>query len=242
MKADQPRREVADGCQVLAWIGQADFIWGHAGMRDPEGRGVWIKRRGIGFDEVRPDDVHLVDESGTVLEGGGEVHGEVHIHTQVLKMHPRMNAVVHTHAPGPVALAALRQPVLPVSHEGTFFAPTGVPVFDETGALIATPELGRRAASRLGQGSAMILRNHGIVTAGVDMAHAVAAATFLERACAIQLRCVGGGEALAHSDPEEAGRKRNQCYSETQIREWWAYVKRQATAARGGAGKPGGAA
>lgn len=227
MKVCEPRREIADACQVLAWIGQSDFIWGHASMRDPGGRGIWIKRRGIGFGEVQPDDVHLVDELGTMLEGRGEVHGEVHIHTQVLKMHLEMNAVVHTHAPGPVALAALRQTVLPVSHEGAFFASSGVPVFDETGALIVSTELGKRVASWLGHGTAIILRNHGIVTAGVDMAHAVAAAVFLERACDIQLRCMGTGMAPAHSSPEEADRKRAQCYSETQIGEWWDYVKRQ---------------
>lgn len=237
MHGHGPREEVADACRVLAWIGQSDFIWGHASMRDPAGRGTWIKRRGIGFDEVLPDDVHLVDDQGSVLEGGGEVHGEVHIHTQMLKAHRELNAVVHTHAPGPVALAALRQPVLPVSHEGTFFAPSGVPVFDETGALIASPDLGRRVADWLGSGTAVILRNHGIVTAGVDMAHAVAAAVFLERACDIQLRCLGTGLDLAHSSPEEAGRKHAQCYSETQIREWWAYVKRQSE----GPGKPGSA-
>jgi L-fuculose-phosphate aldolase len=126
-----------------------------------------------------------------------------------------------------VALAACGQPVLPVSHEGTFFAPSGVPVFDEAGVLISSPSLGERVANRLGAGTAIILRNHGVVTAGVDMAHAVAAATFLERACDIQLKCLGAGGTPAHSSPAEAVEKRAQCYSETQVREWWAYARRQ---------------
>jgi L-fuculose-phosphate aldolase len=227
MSVGEPRQEVADACRVLAWLGQADFIWGHVSMRDPGGRGTWIKRRAIGFDEVTPDDVHLIDDEGAIREGCGAVHGECHIHTQVLKMRHGMNAVVHTHATGPVALAALGQPVLPVSHEGTFFAPSGVPVFDETGEMIVSSALGENVATRLGSSSALILRNHGIVTAGIDVAHAVAAAAFLGLACDIQLRCLGTGLSVSHSSPEEAARKRGTCYSETQVREWWVYVKRQ---------------
>ena len=38
-----------DGCRALAAAGQADMVWGHPSVRDPEGRGVWMKASGWGF-------------------------------------------------------------------------------------------------------------------------------------------------------------------------------------------------
>ena len=63
------REEVALGCRVLGKEDQGDLIWGHVSGRDEEGRGVWMKASGLGFEEVRPDDVVLVSWDGEVLAG-----------------------------------------------------------------------------------------------------------------------------------------------------------------------------
>ena len=50
--ADRALALAKDGCRVLAAAGQADMVWGHPSVRDPEGRGVWMKASGWGFEEV----------------------------------------------------------------------------------------------------------------------------------------------------------------------------------------------
>src|SRR5689334_4737753 len=82
-ESTDPRDEVAAGCRVLADHGHGDLIWGHVSARDPQGRGTWMKRRSIGIEETRPEDVLLIDGTGRVLSGDGEVHGEFPIHTQI---------------------------------------------------------------------------------------------------------------------------------------------------------------
>ena len=45
--------ELAYGCRILHMEGHADMTLGHLSLRDPDGRGVWLKRSGIGLGEVR---------------------------------------------------------------------------------------------------------------------------------------------------------------------------------------------
>jgi L-ribulose-5-phosphate 4-epimerase len=208
MSVAELRRDVALGCRILAGEGHDDFVWGHVSARDPDGRGAWMKASGVGFEEVRDDDVILVDRSGEVLEGDGGRHIEYPIHTEVLAARPDVGAVAHTHADHSVALAAAGEPLLPVSHAATLFVPPAVPRFTLTADLIQTPELGRAVAQTLGGEHAVFLVNHGIVTTGDDVADAVVRAVILERACSVQLKVRAHGGTPSWSPDDEAMAKR----------------------------------
>lgn len=41
--------EVVRASRALAAAGLTDMVWGHAAIRDPDGRGVWMKAAGWGF-------------------------------------------------------------------------------------------------------------------------------------------------------------------------------------------------
>jgi ribulose-5-phosphate 4-epimerase/fuculose-1-phosphate aldolase len=222
-----PRDDVASACRVLATHGHGDLIWGHVSVRDPHGGGTWMKRRSIGIDETRPEDVLLIDGAGRVLVGDGEVHGEFPIHTQVLRAHPEVNAVVHTHAPHAVAFDALAVPLLPISHDAPLFVPPDVARFRQTADLIVTLALGDDVAAAIAGRNALLLRNHGIVTAGRNVAEAVLAAVFLERACQQQLLAMSAGTIRLWSDDEEAHAKRASLFSPTQMDQTWNYMVRR---------------
>jgi ribulose-5-phosphate 4-epimerase/fuculose-1-phosphate aldolase len=220
------RRDVSLGCRVLAREGHGDLVWGHVSARDPDGRGVWIKRAGLGFEEVAPEDVHLVTPAGEVAHGAGRRHAEYPIHTEVIAARDDVRAVVHTHAPHAVAFGALATPLLPLSHEGTLFVPPDIARFTRTGDLILTAELGRELAIALGPRNAVLLRNHGIVTVGRDVATAVTTAVLLERACRAQLVAMAAGTISRWSDDDEALAKRDHCYAPEQLAMAWAYLVR----------------
>ena len=38
--------ETAQANRALGAAGQSDMVWGHVSIRDPEGRGVWMKASG----------------------------------------------------------------------------------------------------------------------------------------------------------------------------------------------------
>ena len=224
--SEDVRALVATASRVLAAAGQGDFIWGHASVRDPAGRGAWLKSARWGLEEVTADRVHLVSEDGRVLDGDGQRHSEYPIHTEIMIARPDIGAVVHTHPPHAIALAATGQPLRPVSHAANYFVPPDVPRFTATTDLIRTPELGRQVAATLGACPAVFLVNHGIVTVGQDLQAATVAAVLLESACRQQLLTHAFGGWPTWSSPEESQSKRRNIYTDASVRAVWDYLVR----------------
>lgn len=225
--ATELRAHVALGCRVLADNGHDDFVWGHASVRDPDGRGVWMKAATLGFEEIGTDDVVLVDHDGGVLEGSGARHSEWPIHTEIVAARADVGAVVHSHPPHAIALAAAGEPLRPLSHAGTLFVPPDVPRYERTSDLIVTRELGRDVAAALGDAGALLLVNHGIVTVGADLQSAVVRAVLLEKACHQQLLAAGFGGASHWTSDEEALAKRERVWAPAHQQMMWDYLVRR---------------
>ena len=224
---DEIRLLVSQSSRIIGAAGLDDFIWGHASARDPQGRGAWIKRSGIGLSEISPEDVHLVSPEGDVLDGEGVAHLEYPIHTEIYKARPDVGGVVHIHPPHAVALAASGSELLPVSHQATHFAPGSPPVYADTSDLIRTMGLGADVAKQLGDRNAVFLMNHGIAAVGPDLRSATITALLLEEACEQQLRTAGYGEISTWTDEAEAVEKRDRIYSLGAMANVWSYLLRK---------------
>ena len=227
MSAD-PVAEVVLAHRALAAAGLADLVWGHVGVRDPDGRGVWLKAAGWGFEEVDADRVVLVSDGGEVLAGTGQRHVEYPIHTEVLRARPDVRAVVHTHGEAVTAFAALGVPLRAVNHDGVLFSEPDVPRFGGTGGLIRTLELGASVAGALGAAPAVLLPRHGLVAAGPDIAAAVMYAVLLDRACRAQLTAMAAGPLTGWSDAAECAQKRAECWNPRQLHAGFRYLLRTA--------------
>jgi L-fuculose-phosphate aldolase len=227
------REQVALASNLLGLEDLGDFVLGHVSQRDPDGRGVWMKASGWAFEEITPDRVVLVGWDGTVISGDGRRHLEYPIHTEILRVRPDVQSVVHVHAPHATAFAALEQPLRPISHEGTLFVPPDIARFTQTGDLIITRELGEALAKAVGMRNAALMVHHGIVTAGPNIQTAVVLSILLERACRKQLLAMAAGELRSWSSDDEALAKRAHVYNPDPI---WSYLTRKLeTSHRGGA-------
>jgi ribulose-5-phosphate 4-epimerase/fuculose-1-phosphate aldolase len=224
---DDPIDTVVKASAALAAAGLSDMVWGHASVRDPDSRGVWMKASGWAFEEIDHDKVVLVDSAGTVLSGAGQRHLEFHIHTAILAARSDVHCVVHTHAATVNAFASLGRDLHPISHDGVPFAYPQLPRFTKTGALIATPELGRTLATALGDANAILIPNHGAVTVGPDAATAVMLSVLLESACRTELLAAAAGGPRYWSDEQETRFKRKQAWNHTQINAGWDYLVRR---------------
>lgn len=214
--------------RALAAAGQGDMVWGHVAVRDPAGRGIWIKAPGWGLEETRADRLQLVSFDGTVLVGEGPPHKECAIHLEILRAREKAQCTVHTHARAAVAFAALDTPLLPISHEGALFGGRDVPRFTETGRLITTPALGKALADTLGDSPAALLPKHGLVAAGDSVGAAVMHAVLLDRACSLQLQVMAAGPVAISSDAAEAAAKSVECWPDSQLQAGWEYLTRLA--------------
>jgi ribulose-5-phosphate 4-epimerase/fuculose-1-phosphate aldolase len=219
--------ETAQANRALGASGQSDMVWGHASIRDPEGRGVWMKAAGWSFDEVSSGRVALVSSAGEVLAGHGPRHLEYPIHTEVMNARPDVGCVVHTHAPAAVSFAALDQTLLALSHDGVEFAEPQIPRFTVTGSLISSAGLGKALAETIGAGVGCLLPRHGLVTVGPDAMTAVMRAILLARACGVQLQAMAAGPIRSWSDSDEIAKKKAEVWPESQFRAGYAYLCRQ---------------
>jgi L-ribulose-5-phosphate 4-epimerase len=220
------RELVVQASRALAAAGLGDLVWGHASVRDPRDRGAWMKASGWGFEEVDRDRVVLVSPEGEVLDGTGKRHLEYPIHTEIMALRPDVHAVVHTHAPALAAFASLGRELKPISHDAVPFTYPQLPRFLETGALIATTELGQALAHSLGEANGILMPHHGAVTAGPDVETAVVYAVLLERACRTQLLAEAAGGPATWSDETETAFKRDQVWNRGQLHAGWNYLLR----------------
>ena len=139
---------------------------------------IAITPSGISYAEMRPEDVCLVTLDGaepaeTVQETPSS---ETPMHLAIYAA-TKAGAVVHTHSPEVIALSAAREE-LPAIH----YAITGLggPVRVAPYVRFGSAGLAAAAVKALDGRSAVILRNHGAVTYGRDLAQAYDRAVLLE--------------------------------------------------------------
>ena len=210
---DALKRDLVLACRILAGEGQADNIYGHVSARMPGAETFWMKGSGIGLDEVTEEHLVRLELGGRLIEGWPRRHEEWPIHAEVLRARPDVNAVVHTHPKFSIALAARGLELRPVSHEGSYFWPPGVPTFTEFTDLVRTTTQGEHVARALGHSRALFLRSHGIVVVGPTIAEACCAAVMLERAAEIQLIAQPSRDTpIQYTSEDEALRKKSIWY------------------------------
>jgi len=178
--AAQLADDVLFGARVL-YRELAD-IFGHvSGRLPPEAKreGLLFTRMRIAPKPLDPDEVMEIDFSCRRVKGKQHVSGETIIHTEIYKARPDVGGVVHAHPFHVVVLSATGRE-LKTFHPASIAFGNGVPLFG--GQQINTDKDGRDLAQKLGARSAIILKNHGAVTVGKDVAEAVVRMYYLERA------------------------------------------------------------
>jgi L-fuculose-phosphate aldolase len=219
------RTKVAGACNILAMEGHMDTIYGHVSARI-EGTGhLWMKPHTMGLEEVRPHDVITIDLDGNKLAGELPRHAEFPIHTEIYRRRPDVQCVVHTHPPYATAFSAVNEPLRPVNHEGTLFAPA-LPRFVQTSDLMVTAALGQAVAATLAGGNALLLKNHGIVVVGSSVEEACITAVVLEKAARMQLLARQYGD-IEWTSEAEALQKKARIYSPQAFEHMWHYFLRK---------------
>ncbi len=67
---DRKLIQLAEAHRILAQNGHSNVTLGHLSLRDPQGRGFWLKRMAIGLHEVRDGaDFILLDLQGGSRSG-----------------------------------------------------------------------------------------------------------------------------------------------------------------------------
>lgn len=217
------RTQVAWSCRILAMNGHVDMTLGHVSARGPENQ-IYIKRKGIGLDEVTPRDILTLDLSGAKVEGDGEAHLESPLHTEIYRIREDVGSVIHTHPPYTTALSATKAKLEMLNHDSLLFY-DGLAYFDENAGLVSNAALGEAVAEALGQRKAILMRNHGVLVVGKSVPWATYIALTLERAVKIQHIASDLG-ALSPLQNEKAEHIFGEKYRDDFTESYWQYLIR----------------
>jgi L-fuculose-phosphate aldolase len=180
--------------KVLVMQGQDDFTRGHISMRLPDDPSLFfMKPHSVGLDEITTANILTIDLEGNVVAGTARRHSEVYIHSEILKARADVNCVIHTHPPYSVALSATGRPLRCYSQPSALFY-DALGVYTDTINLIRTHAMGAGVAKALGPHRAVLLKNHGVVVTGKDIAETVIGTIMLENAAMVQMIAEAAGD------------------------------------------------
>ncbi|MFR9562434.1 MAG: L-ribulose-5-phosphate 4-epimerase [Rikenellaceae bacterium] len=74
------------------------FTWGNVSEIDPESRLVVIKPSGVSYDEMRAEDMVVVDLDGNIVEGDLNPSSDTPTHLALYRAFEGIGGVVHTHS------------------------------------------------------------------------------------------------------------------------------------------------
>jgi L-fuculose-phosphate aldolase len=184
------REELVRACNVLFSVKAAgDGLGGHLSFRLDQNR-ILIKPRPISWRGLTPEELIVLDFNGKRVDGPADERSAVRewpIHARVYAARPDVHCVLHAHPHASTLMAALGIAVEPLDQDCAAFAGR-LPVLDNGAVSIATLELGDEVARALGSERALLLKNHGSVVAGADIASVCVTAYRLEKLAETMLR------------------------------------------------------
>ena len=92
------KEEVFHANLDLVKHGLVIFTWGNVSAIDRESGLVVIKPSGVSYDEMKAEDMVVVDLEGNVVEGNLRPSSDTPTHLVLYKAFPEIGGVVHTHS------------------------------------------------------------------------------------------------------------------------------------------------
>jgi len=192
--------KLAKAGRILDLNGHSDKIFGHVSMRDPDGRGFWMKRHKISIGELWDHrDFLLVAFDGKKLYGEGDRHSEWPIHAKIYEARKDVNAVGHTHPFYGCIYSGVEEPLCTITGD----APPP-PRFTIMSGMVVKPEQGEALAKALGKANALFMRNHGVVFCGASVEGMACNGVALEDRCRQVLTAKSSGFDVKPIPAEEA--------------------------------------
>ena len=200
------RIDLAACYRLVDHYGLSDMMANHISSHVPGEPGAFlINPYGMMYEEITASSLIKVDLSGEVLLapdfgalGYGINRAGYVIHSAVHAVRPELACVIHTHSFASMAVSALACGLLPITQTAMRFLKIGY--HDYQGVVLDAAEQ-VSLLHDLGQGEALILRNHGAMVVGRTVGEAFNWLHRLELACRSQLAAMACNSPLVSVAP-----------------------------------------
>jgi len=201
------RVDLAACYRLIAHFGWDDLVLTHNTARVPGTTDqMLINPSGLMFDEITASNLLKVDiTDGRLIEPSEHepINAGVVIHGAIYLARPDVQCVIHTHTEADIAVGVLEEGLLPLSQWAMrFYGRLGYHDYEGVSLDIDERE---RLAHDIGQHPVLVLRNHGLLATGRDVAEAFSLTYHFERSAEAQLKiqaAAAGGSKIVVPSPE----------------------------------------
>ena len=122
---EELKREVLEANLLLPKHGLVTFTWGNVSGVDREKGLFVIKPSGVEYDELKSEDMVVMDLEGNKVEGKLNPSSDTKTHLVLYNAFPKLGGIVHTHSPYAVAWAQAGRdiPAYGTTHADYFYGP-----------------------------------------------------------------------------------------------------------------------
>jgi L-ribulose-5-phosphate 4-epimerase len=187
---EELRQLVCGANLLLPKYNLVTFTWGNVSGIDREKGIVVIKPSGVGYEDLSPGKMVVLDLSGRVIEGELRPSSDTPTHLELYRSLEGVGGICHTHSPKATMWAQAQReiPCFGTTHADHFYGAVPVTETMTTEEIENDYELntGRVIVRRLegidpAQMSAVLVANHGPFTWGANAEKAVENAAVLEQ-------------------------------------------------------------
>jgi L-fuculose-phosphate aldolase len=188
------KKKVVETCRAAYNSGLTGRREGNISTRIPNREQMIITPSHYGHQKTQVQDLLIVNFDGSVASGVRPPSSENKMHLAIYKARPDVGAVIHTHSVCGCALAVNRMPIPTFIDEMVNML--GGPIDVAEYGIPSTDELAVNATKALGEKSAVLIANHGVVVSAKNLEKALENAEILERVAKIYVTALGIGKPV----------------------------------------------
>ena len=169
--------------QTALFLPKYNLVWMAGGTvcaRDPQTGYVVVTPSGLDYERLTPNDMIVTDMDANLVEGKFRPSVALNLWIGFMRARSELNAVVHTHSPYATAFSVVYQSIPVITETMADWFGQSVPVTRYLS--VEEPDFPTLPVEVMGNGYAVLLGNHGPITVGKTLEHALERAVTLEEA------------------------------------------------------------
>lgn len=197
------KREIIKAGMNLDRYGLIALSGGNVSVRLEAGE-ILVTPSGMIYEDLTEDDILVMDLEGKIIEGTRKSSSDTEAILYIFQKRPDVNAVIHTHQPYATAVGLIQNEfeVNLTTLANATAGPVPVTPYSSAGSI----EMGIDTVNYVGEGLAVILAHHGVMTIGKNLKQALYAAVYLEEAakCYLAARACGETKKMTPEQIEQS--------------------------------------
>ena len=224
----QARLDLAAAYRLAAHYGWTHLINNHISLRVPGTEDQFlINPYGFLYEQITASSLIKIDLDGNDLDGspfpvnraGFVIHSAIH------QARKDLHAIIHTHTVAGQAVSALDCGILPLNQSAMrYYKRIGYHEFEGVATDLDERE---RIVADLGDHKCLIMKHHGLLTAGVNVGEAFNLMYYLEKSCETQMMVLASNQKYSLPSEESCEKSAQVFWGNGRVhdRDWPALVK-----------------